>query len=224
MKKFFLIWTVCLLSGMVAVAQDYEDEPQMRTVFSGPEVSSLGGYGALDVGYTSIDGLDALLLGARGAVVDNHSLALGLGGKAFISQTVYDSYLQNDYEYIGGYGGFIFEPIIKWDQPVHLSIPVLIGAGGIGYLRHWGDYENDFEDEYSDEDSYAFFVLEPGVEVEFNLVSWMRVAVYGSYRLTSNVKLDYKNAVTDVNAPSSIASPDLLRGFNAGLIFKFGKF
>jgi hypothetical protein len=60
-------------------------------------------------------------------------------------------------------------------------------------------------------DANAFFVLEPGVEIEMNVARFMRISIGGSYRLTS--KLDLMN--TDPNA---------LRGFSGNLSLKFGKF
>lgn len=224
MKNFAFI-LVLFLIGITAFGQETENNQQMRTIFGGPEVKSIGGYGALDVGYTTINKHDAVYFGARGAVVINHMLALGLGGKGFVSSTVYDKYLLDEYEFAGGYGGLYVEPIINWNSPVHLSFPMLIGAGGIGYLKHWGDYDSDHDYYNYDEDSYAFFVFEPGVEVEFNLLKWMRVALVGSYRLTTDVKLEYKEHLTSSSfAGERIAPENMLRSFSVGMIMKFGKF
>jgi Phr family secreted Rap phosphatase inhibitor len=231
MKKILSIVLCLSVTGALTFGQNAESDQQMRTIFGSPEVKSLGGYGALDLGYTTINKRDAVYFGARGAVVLNHSLALGIGGKGFITNPAYDVNLGEDYELAGGYGGFYIEPIIKGNSPVHVSFPMLIGAGGIGYLKHWGDYDydsdSDYEYENNDEDSYAFFVFEPGVEVEFNVVKWMRFAVVGSYRLTSDIKLNYKDRLgsdDELFAGTSIAPKDMLRGFNVGLIMKFGKF
>jgi hypothetical protein len=227
MKKILSIVLCLSVTGALTFGQETESDQQMRTIFGSPEVKSLGGYGALDLGYTTINKRDAVYFGARGAVVVNHSLALGIGGKGFITNPAFDVNLKQDYELAGGYGGFYIEPIIKGNSPVHISFPTLIGAGGVGYLKHWGDFDDDSEYENSDEDSYAFFVFEPGVEIEFNVVKWMRFAVVGSYRLTSDVKLKYKNRPgidDDLFAETSIAPSDMLRGFNVGLIMKFGKF
>ena len=78
MKNFTFVFVLFLI-GKVAFGQETENNQTMRTVFDGPEVKSIGGYGALDVGYTTINKLDAVYFGARGVVVINHMLALGLG-------------------------------------------------------------------------------------------------------------------------------------------------
>ena len=101
----------------------------------------------------------------------------------------------------------------------------MIGGGGIGYIQHWGDYDNNDEEyDFADEDSNAFFVIEPGIEVELNLVKWMRMAATISYRYTSDIKLGYKNSIEPSNNGTMIGSEDMLRGFNVGINMKFGKF
>ena len=61
------------------------------------------------------------------------------------------------------------------------------------------------------EEATAFFVADLGVEVEFNLVRFFSLAVFGSYRYTSDIIM----ADTPVDA---------LRGWSAGMTFKFGSF
>lgn len=110
----------------------------------------------------------------------------------------------------GGYGGLVIEPIIGAKWPVHVSIPILIGAGGVGLIRN-NYLKPDWEENYYHEDVDAFFVIEPGIEVELNMVKFMRLAIGGYYRYTSDLHLaDTKSNVLD--------------GFSVGLTMKFGKF
>jgi hypothetical protein len=204
---------------------------EMQTIFGNSATQSIGGFGAFETGYTRVNNLDAIYIGGRGALLINHSLAIGAGGKGFISENVYDNNLENDYEYSGGYGGLIIEPILAWRQPVHVTFPILVGAGGISYIKHWGeyDYEDNYIDEgsYIDEDSYAFFVFEPSLEIEFNIIKWMRMAVTGSYRYTSGIDLAYKKTMSAAAggfSDAKIGSTDMLRNFNVGMSVKFGKF
>jgi hypothetical protein len=223
MKKLIAIFSALFLVATLGLAQEQPDQ-NIKTIFGGPNVQSIGGYGALSFGYTKVDNQDALLMGGRGAVVINHGFALGLGGQGFITQPVHDPFLMDDYEYAGGYGGLYIEPIVGWRNPVHLSFPILIGAGGIGYVRHWGEYEDDYYSSNYDEDSYAFFVIEPSVELEFNVVKFMRLALTASYRYTSDVKLNYKERMGASYSGKAIGPTDMLRGFNFGMVMKFGKF
>ena len=77
-------------------------------------------------------------------------------------------------------------------------------------------YTADYYDPYEYWDGYvvsstAFFVAEASVELEFNLVRFFRLAIFGSYRYTS-----------DISLPEIPA--DALRGWSAGMTFKFGSF
>ena len=108
----------------------------------------------------------------------------------------------------GGYGGLFFEPIIMPKYPVHISVPVLVGVGGVAYAIY--NDNHDYNDNFV-EDSEVFLVLEPGIELEFNFTKFFRFAITGTYRLTSDITLE--------NTPV-----DALRGFSGGVTFKFGKF
>lgn len=223
--KRLIIFALVALTSVWAIAQDNSDE--IKTLFGNSEKQTIGGYGGISTSYGQVNGMDAIFIGGRGAVIINHSLALGLGGKGFISETTMDNNLNDEFEFTGGYGGIVIEPIIGAKMPIHMSFPVLIGAGGIGYMKHWGEYDSDYEDyENYNEDSDAFFVVEPGVEIEFNLVKFMRIAATVSYRLTSNVNLKYKDwsFQSPSYAGTNIAPKDMMNGLNFGIIMKFGKF
>jgi len=111
----------------------------------------------------------------------------------------------------GGYGGFFVEPILFPNFPVHVSFPIMIGGGGLVLNDHtWHDYdwENDYYEPY-DWDSY--FVFEPGMEIELNVVKYFRVAFGGSYRLTNGLHI-------------SELPKDMMNGFNGAVTLKFGWF
>ena len=119
----------------------------------------------------------------------------------------------------GGYGGLLIEPILAGTSPVHLSFPVLIGAGGVTLTDFYNldDWQSPFSNYEYDYD--AFFVVEPGVELELNVTRFFRLAAAVSYRYTSEIELlGFEDLI---NGP---VAPNALRGFNYGLTFKFGKF
>ena len=209
MKKL----TLLLILGfgfLMATAQDdwEDDEKEMTTIFS--KNHSNGGYGALSFSYTQIEGKDAFLMGARGAWIMGHSFAVGLGGQGFVNDINHQNWQENDLnEYLaGGYGGIYFEPILGPNLPVHISLPVLFGVGGIARVSD-DDWDNHWMNDDSKED--AFLVLEPAIELEFNMTRFMRLAGTFGYRFTSNIEMEN----TD---------PDVLEGFNMGVVLKFGKF
>ena len=206
MKKLSLLIFLGL-AFLLATAQDNDDN-EIQTLFT--KSRSNGGYGAVSFSYTQIDGKDAFLMGGRGAWVIGHSFALGFGGNGFINdvnyQNPHDMGMNNGLA--GGYGGLYLEPIIAPRFPVHLSFPILIGVGGITNVRYSQDWENYYYDETLTD---TYFVIEPTAELEFNMTRNIRMALTCGYRFTSDIII--KNV-----------SPDILRGFNYGLIMKFGKF
>lgn len=223
MKKLTIILSLLLVVSFVGAQDNYEND-QIQSIFT--RKKSNGGYGAFSFGYSEIDGRDALIAGARGAFIFDHALAIGLGGYGFINNLNYHSYYHpddNNYRFTttGGYGGLFIEPILFGKKPVHLSFPILFGIGGVALVdEHSWDWDWDWDQnhDYYKYDNDVFFVAEPGIELEFNLARFFRLAAFASYRFTSKLEL-YNGA-----SPGKMADPDLLETFNVGLTFKFGKF
>ncbi len=211
MKKVIIICTLFLMANSV-FSQD-RNNGEYRTIFGGNGIKSHGGYGAVTTGYSRIADRDAILIGGHGAWLIDHRIGIGISGTGFMTERKYDTELDSRYMLAGGYGGLRLEYIILPNSPVHLSIPITIGAGGVGYSRSESDFEID-----GSLDSSAFFVFEPAVELEFNLIRLMRMSIGASYRHTSDVSLRY------VNSSQRIVGQDAMRGFSATISFKFGKF
>lgn len=209
MKRTGLL-LIFILAISFAKAQDSYENDEVRTLFS--KNHSNGGYGAFTMSYSKIGGYDALVTGGRGAFIFDHVLAIGLGGYGFVNNLDYDHYNNNrNLSLAGGYGGLLIEPIIAGKSPVHLSIPILIGGGGVALVDmyswdYWGQPQPGYEYDYD-----TYFMIEPAVELEFNMARFFRLAAAVSYRYTSDIQLHQ-------------TEKDALRGFNYGLTFKFGKF
>ena len=228
MKKIATLWMVMVLVALagpsllaqeVDTKQDDKQEQEQKVRRNPGEVQTLfdphsgtGGYGAFTIGYTQINGRDAILMGGRGEWIIGHGFGLGLGGYGFVNDPIYNTVDQLNYSLAGGYGGLIVEPIIMGWFPVHIALPVLIGAGGVASTSYSTDWNDPYEywDGYL-EDATVFFVAEGRVELEFNLVKFFRLAMFGGYRYA-----------TDIIMPN--AASDALRGWTAGMTFKFGSF
>jgi hypothetical protein len=152
-------------------------------------------------------------------MVINHNFTISLAGKGWCSDNLYFSNITDTAGgYLeGGYGGIQLEYTLFPKSVVHVTFPVLIGGGGISYVVH-DDSWND--DHHGDGDwdchnnvlvSGGFFVVEPGVKAEVNILKFMRLDVGVTYRYVPNLQ------VTNT-------SEDLLNNFNVTMGLKFGKF
>jgi len=182
----------------------------IRTI--GGNCSSNGFYLGFHTDYSRISGYDAMSFGARLAWISGHHLAIGFAGNGFFTEPQRLNGASNkDFNYTGGYGGLLIEPILFPRMPVHLSFPILLGAGGIGkgvYYDLYYPYETT--DAYLDE-ADAFLIAEPGVELEFNAARWIRFSIGCSYRFTNGIDPVY-------------FSENPLDGMTTGFSLKFGKF
>jgi hypothetical protein len=206
--------TFAFILSVLALAQPLlaqEQEPELQTLLGSNRIT-FGGYGGPQVGFTKFDSRDVWLVGGRGGVLLNHSLVIGGGGFGIVNSPRFGQIDSGNGGYLeGGYGGMLVEPILWWNRVVHLSVPVLVGAGGMAYVKSL-DYDND-HDRYNDNliDSDPFFVLEPGIELELNVVRFMRIAAGVKYRWAPNLDLS--------DTPS-----DPFNGFTTTICVKFGKF
>jgi hypothetical protein len=208
---FLIIFFVgCNLFAQDNIKISSDSDQQIKTLFKKEKRD--GFYGALSAGYSSIGKKDGLTFSARGCWIMDHFFSFGVGGTCFVNglddiSLGYNSTSENDViKLAGGYGGIYLEPIAFPLKPVHLSFPILIGAGAVS------TFNNDYDYEYFSTDNVEdfFWVIEPQVELEVNFTKWLRFAIYGGYRYTSELKIaDMKDA---------------LRGYSTGLTIKMGMF
>jgi hypothetical protein len=220
MKKI-IFSCIILFLGIIAKAQNADtlvvsqtdkqnQNQEIRTLFNAGRGN--GFYIGFHSGFSQINDDDAWDAGCRLAWIANHGLAIGFAGTGFATQPYRDAITTDlKHNYVGGYGGFLIEPIVMPRSAVHMSFPIIIGAGGIVYSS-FTDYNHniDHQDFYTD-DARAFFIVEPGIEAEINAVKWIRLAIGCSYRFTQRVDLE-----------GSKENP--LDGFRLGFAVKFGKF
>ena len=215
----FVVLTLLYTSSFGQTKEHKEKKPdEIMTIFGNSDVKSKGGYGGFAMRYSIIDSKDVYMNGGMGAWIIDHNLAIGGVGYSFQTETGYDEKMNENYRITGGYGGLLFEPILLPKSAIHVSFPLLVGAGGIGYRVNTENVKN--EEEWEAIDADAFFVVEPGAEIEINVVKFLRIGCGVHYRFTTNVKLDYENPDWGMITTNQ----DLLHGFSFGLTFKFGKF
>ena len=213
MKKLILVSIIILSVSTLLSSQDPEFEyyksKEIRTLLGRNRAG--GGYGSFTMGYSVIDNQHAVLMGGRLAWVASHYVGIGFGGTGFINEYHYEPSVDKEVFLTGGYGGFYIEPILFPRLPLHFSFPTLFGAGGISYITKDQDVNSSFID-----DSEAFLLIEPAVEVELNLTKFFRLALGTTYRFPTSFRVG--------SSDSQVVNAESLKGLSYTVTLKFGKF
>ncbi len=175
---------------------------------------NMGAFGGFGFGYTEMASREAIEINLQGGIIYNHWLAAGIYLNPFFTiSPLTDKYTNDDASLLGGYGGLFVSPIIYSNALIHATVPVYLGYGNVSYELY-----DDVESTNRIEDSGRFWVFNPGVEVELNVLRFVRVAVGGYYRYCGNVRLYYDQG------GDQILSSNFLNGFSLGVKLRFGKF
>jgi hypothetical protein len=216
MKKIILATLISILATTSII---FAEEPE--TLF-GSENVTIGGYVGPEVKFTNINNDFGLMIGGRIGMLVNSNFTLGIGGYGLVTSHAVDNYyvqpnIGNNMDssaYLRvGYGGlhlgYIFEP----SKVAHISVGVLVGAGGAAYTSTYWHNNDNFQDHnnFTTYESSAFFTAEPMIGAEINIVKMMRIEASASYRYVSGLGL------------SNTENKDI-SGFSGNIIFKFGKF
>lgn len=175
------------------VATPAADSFQPHTL-AGASVGHHGFYAAPSVQLGPAQGDNRLWVGGRVAYQVNHRVALGFSGYGLATEprveNVSSAPVGTRPRLSGGYGGLLIEYTVAPAALVHVSFPVLVGAGGAGYS--WSgalgpQHEDPFDSVY---DADAFFVVEPGIQAELNLTRFLRLTAGAGYRYVEGLKLE----------------------------------
>ena len=199
MKNVFQFFLILLFTCLPIFAQE-------QTLVGNGDIDN-GGFGGAVIKYTQIKGESAVLVGGRGGWIINHTFVIGGGGYGLVNQIQADYLIYDKHPFISfGYGGLELEYINQSDKLVHFSFYTLIGAGSVTYKENlWEDWDkwNTGNDD--------FFVFEPAVNIEINIISFFRINAGVSYRFISGL---YYNDLQNSD----------LAGVAGSLTLKFGSF
>jgi hypothetical protein len=218
MKRTFL--TTALFVIAIAIFAQNEtksatSDDGMKTLFRKNSNTKLGWFAGIDGGYTQFDGRDAWLGGISGGLIINHNFSIGLTGRAWYDSHNYTEFSDTSFaKFVGGYGGLLIEYTLFPKSLVHVTFPVIIGGGGAAYVEdnNQNDWDNyDYNHNHHTYANDAFFVVEPGVRAEINILPFMRLNAGVSYRVVAGLDM--------IHTPS-----DKLSNFAGSVGLKFGKF
>jgi hypothetical protein len=179
MKKNMMLTMAALIIGVT-----YASAQEIQTIF---KPGKSGGYGAITNSFTTIGGKYANMAGVYGGWYVNSKFLIGVGAKAVTNDLPVlpaNSTIPGvNMSYAYGQFGLVTEYVVRSNRMMHVAFQLFTGAGFTGQYQRT-DWNNDYEPNKSNLDENFFTVIEPGVQVEFNLLKWMRFSPGVSYRAT----------------------------------------
>jgi len=218
MKRLTLLFAMLLMAVLVNAQDETKTtDDEINTIFGKSGQTKIGWFVGIGSGYTQFDKRNVWLGGVSTGMIINHQFTIGLAGGGWTNRNgVYfadvtdtaGAYLE------GGYGGLLLEYTLFPKSPVHVSFPILIGGGGASYITdqeymEWD--EDDWETCHATLDEDSFFVFEPGVRAEVNILKFMRLYAGVSYRVVGGLQM--------INTSSN-----MMNNFTGTFGLKFGKF
>jgi hypothetical protein len=203
-KTFKTIFAILLVSNVLFA----QETPQKQTLFSG-KLHKIGIISSLSAQYTQFNN------GFKPSM--NGSISLLFNEKFGVGLAVYRIHDPNrtsgETKTNGMVGGLQLEYLTKPSKLVHLSFPLLIGRGvassgladmNFPYGRNGGRGSRDFDRR----NSTRFLAIQPGVNVEVNLLKYL--SMFGG--------VNYRIAFKNNNNSSMLSNNDLSGlGFQLGL-------
>jgi len=175
---------------------------------------AIGGYLGTTTRISELNDGYGMFSGGQLSLLVGHKFGIGVAGYGLVSGVSTNTIASDNepYYYQMGYGGLQLEPVLFPDRLVHITLPVLIGFGGVSEsLYHPYDYDFGYWDDYNEGESSGFFVVEPGANVQLNVTRWMHLDAGAYYRFIQSSNL------------SSSTDSDL-SGLGGQISLKFGWF
>ena len=229
-NAFVLTLLTCSLFIADATAQD---STRTQTWFSNSKsqhkLKYLGVYFAPEVQYGSMAGSFTPLSGMSAMWIFNKKLSFGLAGYgSVLDHTPTSLNSTKALEFKANYGGLKMEYTPMPNGVFHVSFPLLIGAAEAridstnanmfrGKRGGRGD-RRDFEGNRGNRNEDAFFIIQPGINLETNVLRVAKLFVGANYRIAAG-----KSSLVNTNT-AFIPTSKQLSGLSLSFGAKFGIF
>ncbi len=203
--KIIVLFTLtgCIWQSIAQESKDYIEFNDRKNIVH-------GFYLGIHTSYGNIENKDTYIMALKVAYVANRQFEIGFTAKALYSeQNLPGIFLSNEADLGALYGGLHLEPILFSKAKINLSFPILIGGGAAGYIND--DWSDDEFEQNRDKDWDAIFVVEPGINVLYNISRYVQLETGMKYRFSSKVDLS-PDDITRIN------------GFSFGFGLKVGIF
>jgi hypothetical protein len=198
MKSIYLMTGFLLITFLNSFSQNLvfkkNDEAKSQ--------KSICGFLSSDSKLTSLNGSNALFFGGAFGMVIKQRTRIGFGGYSLRGKNMFEYlnplednkeyHFNNEFEYFGPF----FEYVVLPDAFIHITIPVLLGGGKVTIKQEVPLNQLSFPDsEGIERTSWAtvekcnLSVIEPGVNIELKMLSWMNLNLGANYRFVMGSEL-----------------------------------
>lgn len=210
MKLFLTLTFLVLVACQMALAQKYLDSnnpDEVKSLLS--KNNDVTGFGGIDMKVGDFNEERALLSGAYGGVIINRHYFLGVAGYGLVTRNRFLGDVPGfddpkELNLYGGYGGLMIGGIIAPKKVVHITIPVILGAGTL-YVSDENFFNNSIDTDFTIEQT-TFFVIEPGLTIEANITPSFRIGLGTTYRLARGINLNQQLKDDDFSQFSGLLS------------------
>jgi hypothetical protein len=180
MKRISLLALVFL-----AMAYTGTQAQEVETLFHSNRPS--GGYAAISNKFTAIRGEYANIAEVYGGWFIHRRFLLGIGAAASTNNLEvpfqFSTAPLRNMSWQYGQLGLMTEYVFWSNRVVHLNLTLFSGGGfTVQYEREDIDEWDNYDDEDVDHDENYFYVMEPGIQLELNVLKWMRLSPGVTYR------------------------------------------
>lgn len=171
MKRLIILVCIALLINTVFAQQSSDS---YHTIFDNQQIN-VTGMGGVDMQFSALGGSFALGVGGSGGAIFNQSIVFGGFGIGTL--------LEQNFELGGttysntsmGFGGILLGYIFKGNNAIHPAVYLETGWGAVNmYASNVAFSDN-------------IFVLNPSIEMEFNITRFFRLGLGGHYQITSGI-------------------------------------
>ncbi len=198
MKHIGVFLLLTILSGLQNSLNAQGSEDYIE--FNDRKNTVHGVYLGLGFGYGEINNAETYSSSFKVAYVANQQFEIGIilvGLYSDINKLGIDN---NNKDLASVYGGLHLEPILFSKSKVNLSFPLLIGGGAVALID---DVGNDDEQVVINKNDWKHvFVVEPGVNVLYNINRYIQLEAGLKYRLSSRVSLTPESGIKRINGVS----------------------
>lgn len=192
MKRIFLLalslWSLSINAQSDSTNLSIPKTTQTLAKVIKPKVKKIGLYVASDAQFFASAGNSGFASGATGALIFNERFSVGLHGamsEAFTPTDLNNPALKLNYALAGAHMEYTFAP----HRLVHVTFPLFVGAGSASIdslrtYRYSGKGHNDDwgGNRYNRNDYNSFFVVQPGLRLEMNVIRFVKVYIGANYR------------------------------------------